>query len=249
MNTIQVKRNEYNIKESVLCHIFIFERKLFSLVIPPAIASVLVPSSTLLATTPAYIPIQTASSSSLVTPAAIGGASSIPTSLSIRPENLPSSAYWDPNGYVLPATSQSTIIPSTAPGPVQRPNSSFSPAPGSVNNTTSRCIQRPSPEPRSCSTNTVPFPLYSPMNYAVGSSSGSAWNDTPVTNTHESQWTYPQEQQQLGSSTNSNDFPLYDPFHSGAGLTMPSSTQTLLTNEFSGKLLNNNNSLFVVFFL
>jgi hypothetical protein len=147
--------------------------------------------------------------------------------------------YWDPNNYLIPPLSQSTTIPSTIPGPVQRPNSSFSAAPGTVNNTTSRCIQRPSPEPRSCSTNSVPFPLYSPMNYAVGSSN-SGWNDTPVTNTHESQWGYTQEQQQqqqqLGSSTTPTDFPLYDPFHSGAGLTIPSTTQsTLLTNGFSGK--------------
>ena len=76
---------------------------------------------------------------------------------------------------------QQSFLPSI-PGPVQRPNSSFSPAPGTVNNTTSRCIQRPSPEPRSCSTNSAPFPLYSPMNYAVGSST-SGWNDTPITNT------------------------------------------------------------------
>jgi hypothetical protein len=136
--------------------------------------------------------------------------------------------YWDPNSYLLPGSSQSTIIPSAVPGPVQRPNPSFSPAPGTVNNTTtSRCIQRPSPEPRSCSANSVPFPLYSPMNYAVGNST-SPWNDTPVANTHESQWNYSQDQQQLGSSTGVTDFPLYDPFHSGAGLT----------NGFSGKLIN-----------
>ena len=142
--------------------------------------------------------------------------------------------YWDPNSYLAPSLSQSTIIPSTVPGPVQRPTPSFSPAPGTVNNTTSRCIQRPSPEPRSCSTHSVPFPLYSPMNYAVGSST-SAWNDIPVTNTHEPQWGYSQEepQQLIGSSRNSTDFPLYDPFHSGAGLTIPSTT--LLTNGFSGK--------------
>ena len=148
--------------------------------------------------------------------------------------------YWDPNGYLLSGSSQSTIIPSTVPGPVQRPNPSFSPAPGPVNNiTTSRCIQRPSPEPRSCSANSVPFPLYSPMNYAVGNST-SPWNDTPVANTHESQWNYSQEQQQqLGSATSVTDFPLYDPFHSGAGLTIPSTTQIpLLTNGFSGKFIN-----------
>jgi hypothetical protein len=197
-------------------------------------------TSTLLPTTPSFIPIHTPSPplppSSLVTPIAIGGTSSILS------EGLPSSIYWDPNTYLLPPSSQSTIISTTVPGPVQRPNPSFSPAPGAVNHTTtSRCIQRPSPEPRSCSTNSVPFPLYSPMNYAVGNSP-STWNDTPVTNPHESQWNYPQEQQQLGSSTNATDFPLYDPFHSGAGLTIPSTT--LLTNGFSGRFINKNNLFF-----
>jgi hypothetical protein len=78
------------------------------------------------------------------------------------------------------------------------------------------------------------------MNYTVGSST-LPWNDTPVTNTHESQWNYSQEQQQLplGSSTTSTDFPLYDPFHSGPGLPIPSTIQTtLLTNGYSGKLIN-----------
>jgi len=208
-------------------------------VIPPVPTSSVLPPSTLLPTTPSYIPTHTPPPQpppSLVAPIAIGGTSTIPPSSSILSEGLPSSIYWDPNGYLLPPSSQSTIIPLTVPGPVQRPNSSFSPAPGTVNNTTtSRCIQRPSPEPRSCSTNPAPFPLYSPMNYAVGSST-STWNDTPVTNTHESQWNYPQEQQQqqLGSSTNPIDFPLYDPFHSGAGLTISSTTQIpLLTNGLS----------------
>jgi hypothetical protein len=204
-------------------------------------SSVVLPPSTLLPTTPSYIPTHAPSPPppSLITSNGIGGISSIPSSSSILSEGLSSSLYWEPNNYLLPSLSQSTIIPSTIPGPVQRPNQSFSSAPGTVNNTTSRCIQRPSPEPRSCSSNSVPFPLYSPMNYAVGSST-SGWNDTPVTNTHESQWSYSQElqqqQQQLGSSQTSTDFPLYDPFHSGAGLTIPSTTQTnLLTNGFSGK--------------
>ncbi len=184
-------------------------------------------------------------SSPLVTPIGIGGTSSIPPSSSILSEGLPSSMYWDSNGYLLPSSSsssQSTIIPSTVPGPVQRPSPSFSPAPGTVNNTTSRCIQRPSPEPRFSSTNHISFPLYSPMNYAAGSSN-STWNDTSVTNTHESQWNYLQEQQaQLGLSTTSTDFPLYDPFHSGAGLNISSTTQTtLLPNEFSGRLVDENN--------
>ncbi|CAF3466512.1 unnamed protein product [Rotaria sp. Silwood1] len=190
-------------------------------------SSILPSSSTLLPTTPSYIPTHTPPPQPV-----------IPPSSSILSEGLSSSSmYWDPNGFLLPPPSQSIIIPSTAPGPVQRPNSSFSPAPGTVNNTTSRCIQRPSPEPRSCSTNPAPFPLYSPMNYAVGNSS-STWNDTPVTNTNESHWNYPQDhqqqqQQQLGLSTTPTDFPLYDPFHSGAGLKLPSTTEkTLLINEF-----------------
>ena len=163
-----------------------------------------------------------------MTPVPIRGTSSIP----------PSSIYWDPNSYRLSSSSspspssQPTIIPPNIPGPVQRPTPSFSPAPGTMNNTTtSRIIQRPSPEPRACSTTSVPFPLYSPMNYAA-SNPTSTWNDTSVTNKHESQWNYPQEQQ-IGSSSTTNDFPLYDPFHSGAGLTIPSTIQTpLLTNGF-----------------
>jgi len=90
------------------------------------------------------------------------------------------------------------------------------------------------------------------MNYAVGSST-SSWNDTPVTNTHESQWNYPQEQQQqqlqLGSSTAPTDFPLYDPFHSGAGLTIPSTTQTtLLPNGFSGNSIHEKNLFLFISF-
>ena len=86
------------------------------------------------------------------------------------------------------------------------------------------------------------------MNYAVGSST-STWNDTSVTDTHESQWKYPQEQQ-LGSSTTTTDFPLYDPFHSGAGLTIPSTTQTpLLTNGYSGRFLRSNNVFFSLTYL
>jgi hypothetical protein len=126
-------------------------------------------------------------------------------------EQPSSSIYWDPNGYLLPPTFQSTIIPSVAPGPVKRPSSSAS---GAKNPTTSRCIQRPSSEPRTDS-----FPLYSPMNYTVGSSN-SSWNDTST-----SQWDYPQ----------TNDFPLYDPFNSGTGLTIPPSR--LPANRFEGILL------------
>ncbi|CAF1522707.1 unnamed protein product [Adineta ricciae] len=198
---------------------------------PPATSSTLPLSSSAIAmlqTTPSYLPTQPSvpsPSSSLTAPITSNGTSTIP----------PSSLYWDPNDYLLPQPSQSSIIPPPAPGPVQRPSPSFSPAPGSINNTSSRCIQRPSPEPWSYSTNNVPFPLYSPMNYAA-SGSTSAWNDTSVTNTHDSQWNYPQEQSlPLQSSTASNDFPLYDPFHSGASLTIPSSTTptNLLSNGFA----------------
>jgi hypothetical protein len=118
-------------------------------------------TSNLLATAPAFVP-----SSSLLIPN------------DVLPLEQPSSSlYWDPNSCLIP------------PGPVQRPTSSFSPAPGP------RCIRRPSPEP-----STTSFPAYSPMNYT------STWNDTS-----ETQWKYP-------TSTIPNDFPLYDPFNSGAGL-------------------------------
>ncbi|UJR29165.1 hypothetical protein I4U23_010379 [Adineta vaga] len=192
-------------------------------------------SSTLHPTNSSYQSIQPpvpSSPSSLVTPTTFDGSSTIPPSSSTLAEGLPSSLYWDPNAYLLPPSSQSSIIPSSLPGPVQRPSSSFSPAPGSV--TTSRCIQRPSPEPRSYSTNNISFPLYSPMNYAANTST-SPWNDTPVTNTHDSQWSYSQEQQlPLNSSATPTDFPLYDPFHSGASLTIPSTIQTnSLSNGFS----------------
>ncbi|CAF4231678.1 unnamed protein product, partial [Rotaria magnacalcarata] len=53
-------------------------------------------------------------------------------------------------------------------------------------------------------------------------------------NRNESSWNYTQESQQLGLSTDSTDFPLYNPFHSGAGLTLPSTTEkNLLINGFS----------------
>jgi hypothetical protein len=153
------------------------------------------PPSTLLATTPAFVP-----SSSLLKSNQIND--------TLPLENPSSSLYWDPNGYLLP------------PGPVQRPISSFSPAPGPLSTTTSRCIQRPSSEPR-----TTSFPAYSPMNYTVDNST-STWNDPLTTNSNE--WKYPHEEQ----FQTTNDFPLYDPFNSGAGLTIPSST--LLTNGFEG---------------
>ncbi|CAF3837045.1 unnamed protein product, partial [Rotaria magnacalcarata] len=201
---------------------------------PSTHASSVLPSSTLLPTTPTYIPTHTPPQSSFATTIPIGSATLTSPSSLILSETLSSSMYWDPSGFLIPPPSQSIIIPTVAPGPVQRPNSSFSPAPGTVNNATSRCIQRPSPEPRSCSTNSAPFPLYSPMNYAVGGNSTSSWSDSSATNRNESSWNYTQESQQLGLSTDSTDFPLYNPFHSGAGLTLPSTTEkNLLINGFS----------------
>lgn len=213
--------------------------------------SSVLPPSTLLPTAPSYIPSHTPpSSSTLVAPSTINGTSVIPSSLSILSEGMSSSSmYWDPNGFLLPSPSQSIIIPSAVPGPVQRPSPSFSPAPGTVNNTASRCIQRPSPEPRSCSTHSAPFPLYSPMNYAVGSS--TSWNDTPVMNANDTHWNYTQEQQhQLGLSSSSTDFPLYDPFHSGAGISLTSTSENLLlTNGFSGRSLAKSYFHVFIFFL
>ena len=142
-------------------------------------------TSTLLATAPVFVP-----SSSLLIPKQIDD---------LLPVEQPtSSLYWDPNGYPIP------------PGPVQRPNPTFSPAPGP------RCIRRPSPEP---------FPTYSPLNYTMG-------NTTSERNSNNnSQWKYPYEEQ-LPTSTIPNDFPLYDPFNSGAGLTI--SPSSLLSNDFQG---------------
>ncbi len=158
-------------------------------------------SSTLLATAPAFVP-----SSSLLIPNKTND---------VLPIEQPSSSlYWDPDSYLLP------------PGPVQRPTSSFSPAPGP------RCIRRPSPEQ-----STTSFPVYSPMNYTIGNST-SAWNDTSERNSNETQWKYPYEEQ-LETSTIPNDFPLYDPFNSGAGITIPPST--ILTNGFDGiRILQDN---------
>ncbi len=151
-------------------------------------------TSTLLATAPVFVP-----SSSLV------------KSKEILPLESPSSSlYWNPDGYPLP------------PGPVQRPRSSFSPAPGA------RCIRRPSPE-----LSITAFPGYSPMTYTVANVT-STWNETSGSNSTESHWKHPYEEP-LSTSTTTTDFPLYDPFNSGAGLTLPPST--LLTNGFDGRPL------------
>jgi hypothetical protein len=163
-------------------------------------------SSTLLATAPAFVP----SSSLLI---------SNKTNDVLPLDQPTSSLYWDPDGYLIP------------PGPVQRPSSSFSPAPGP------RCIRRPSPE-----SSTSSFPAYSPMNYTIGNST-STWNDTSIKDSNESQWKYPyeEEQQQLQTSTIPNDFPLYDPFNSGAGITIPPST--LITSGFNGMHITQDNDI------
>ena len=200
----------------------------------PSAASSVLTSSSLLATTPSYVPSHpvisssSSSSSSLLSP--------MPTGNSSSSKDFSSTIGWDPNAYLLSSTVlQPSVLSPAAPGPVQRPQASFSPAPGTLNHTTSRCIQRPSPEPRSSSsTSAAPFPLYFPMNYA-GTSKSSAWNEATVaTVAHEPQWTYPQEAQQaFGLASDATDFPLYDPFHSGAGLPRPPSS--LLTNGFAGR--------------
>ena len=161
----------------------------------PPVAS----TSTLLATAPAFVP-----SGSLMNPN---------NPLPVEQPNA--SLYWNRDGYLLPPP----------PGPVQRPNSAFSAAPGP------RCIRRPSPEPP-----TTAFPTYSPLNYTVGNST-SNWNETSERNSKESQWKYPYEEQQqppppLSTTTIHDDFPLYDPFNSGAGLTI--SPSLLLNNGLKG---------------
>lgn len=166
----------------------------------PPVASV----STLLATAPAFVP-----SASLLIPNQTNNLPSReqPTSSSS------SSLYWSRDGYLLP------------PGPVQRPSSAFSPAPGP------RCIRRPSPEPP-----TTPFPTYSPLNYTLANPT-STWNETTENNSKESQWKYSYEEPQLTTTTTStipDDFPLYDPFNSGAGLTIPHSLR--LNNGLKGFL-------------
>jgi hypothetical protein len=169
-------------------------------------------TSTLLATAPVFVP-----SSSLLIPNQTNDLLPI--------EQPTSSLYWDPNGYLIP------------PGPVQRPNSSFSPAPGP------RCIRRPSSD---SSTNS--FPTYSPLNYTIGNSN-STWNDTSERNSKDPQWKYPYEEQPQ-PPTIPNDFPLYDPFNSGAGLTIAPSS--LLTNGFEGIYLEiflSMTSLFCFFFV
>ncbi|CAF1362558.1 unnamed protein product [Adineta steineri] len=151
------------------------------------------PSSTLLATAPVFIP-----SSSLVQPNKTNDILPIE-------DTTPSSSCWNSNDY-------------RSSNPVQRPISSFLPAPGPPNTTISRCIRRPSTELR-----TTTFPTYSPMNYARDNSN-STWNDIPVTNSNQFQWEYSHDEQQPQTSTIPNDFPLYDPFNSNTGLNISSST-------------------------
>ncbi|CAF2935165.1 unnamed protein product [Rotaria sp. Silwood2] len=150
------------------------------------------PSSTLLATAPTFVP-----SSSRLFPNKVNDV--------LLLDEPSSSSYLDSNSYLLPSSS------------LQQPNPSFSPAPGPLNKTKSRCIQRPSSEPRSTSS-----PLYSAINDNI-SKLTSTWNDTSVINSNESQWIYT-DKEKFQTSAIPNDFPLYDPFNSGAGLTILSST-------------------------
>ena len=159
-------------------------------------------TSTLLATAPAFVP-----SASLLIP---NQTNNLPSREQPTSSSSSSSLYWSRDGYLLP------------PGPVQRPSSAFSPAPGP------RCIRRPSPEPP-----TTSFPTYSPLNYTLANPT-STWNETREKNSKESQWKYPYEEPQLTTTTSTipDDFPLYDPFNSGAGLTIPPSL--LLNNGLKG---------------
>ncbi|CAF1148865.1 unnamed protein product [Rotaria sordida] len=163
------------------------------------------PSSTLLATAPVFVP-----SSSRLFPNKVNDVLLLDNSSS-------SSSYLDSNSYLIPSSSLQESIPS------------FSPAPGPLNKTKSRCIQRPSSEPRSTS-----FLNYSSINNNNNISNlNSTWNDTSIINSNESQWIY-SDKEKFQTSTIPNDFPLYDPFNSGAGLTLLSST--LPINDFEEHL-------------
>jgi hypothetical protein len=70
------------------------------------------------------------------------------------------------------------------------------------------------------------------MNYTT------TWNDIPTTNSNDSQWTYPHEEQ-FPTSVIPNDFPLYDPFNSGTGLT-------ILSSALSNDRLEGNEIFFLV---
>ena len=240
MNTHQVNISETSSAEHIL------NGYRFCLVVPSVSASSIVSSSNLLATAPSYIPTQSLATTLLSAPTTATSSSSSTAASSDLTGDLTSSVNWNGNGYLLatpppPSSASTALFPSPSvssltPGPVQRPHASFSPAPGSMNHSASRCIQRPSPEPRSSASNTAgPFSLYFPLDYSMDPGT-SVWSDGTGTTSQESSWNYPQDQPQFGSSISSNDFPLYDPFHSGTGLTIPSSMpKSLLTNEFSGK--------------
>lgn len=116
--------------------------------------------------------------------------SSAASSLSV--DDATSSLFWNP--------SSSHLFP-LGPGPVQRPTSSAS-----------RCIQRPSSEPR-----TSPFPQFPSTDQHSSS------------NSNESLWQYSDDT----PSSRLDDFPLYNPFKSGADGMMPASS--LLTSVFSSE--------------
>ena len=157
-------------------------------------------SSVLVATAPDFIP-----SSSLRIPDKINDDSPL--------DQLSSSSYWDPNGYLLPSNS------------VQRTNTSFSPAPGSPSRTTSRCIRRPPSKPHTSS-----FSRYLSTNPNTNGLTSTP-NDMSMINSNQSECKSFDEKR-FEISNISNDFPLYDPFNSGARLTI--STSKLPVNGFDG---------------
>ena len=116
--------------------------------------------------------------------------SSAASSLSV--DDATSSLFWNP--------SSSHLFP-LGPGPVQRPTSAAS-----------RCIQRPSSEPR-----TSPFPQFPSTDQHSSS------------NSNESLWQYSDD----APSSRLDDFPLYNPFKSGADGMMPASS--LLTSVFGSE--------------
>lgn len=129
------------------------------------------------------------------------------TLLATAPVFVPSSSLAPPKTNNDPAPSTLFYNPPDHPLP------SFSPAPGPLQVTMSRCIQRPTSEPRT----TPSFSTYFPMNYTVGHVTAS-WNDT--------------RDEPSRPATIPDDYPLYDPFKSGAALTIPPST--LLTGHIRG---------------
>ena len=155
-------------------------------------------------------------------------------------DHLGSRISWDTGNYHSSSPSstiQSSIAPLTIPGPVQRPYVSFSPAPGTSNYSTSRCIQRPPSDTRTFVNNISSFMPQQPFNYGATSTTNTGRNDAIVTTKQQNPWDLGQENPTKFTLLNPfNDFPLYDPFHSGAVLTISSSSNQnpMLMNGFSG---------------